>query len=113
MDGLPCIADRCCLSEFTFPFSNLGPKKPAGMKTIGQGLPQIKSKVNPMFAPETQDLLAGDPARPYSPYNFEDFEQDIDNIMADNSNPKTFSVHQESVMRQVPYDPSLRIVGSA
>ena len=80
------------------------------MQLMGKGLPLIKSKADPMDLTETQALLEGLAADPYS---LEEFEQDIDNLMAGDSNPKTFSAHQQSVMRQVPYDPSLRIVGSA
>ena len=110
MDGLLCIADRRCLSEFNFPFDKLGSEKPGDMHHVGKGLPVIKSKADPMSLPETQELLEGHAADPYS---LVAFEQDIENLMAGDPNPKTFSEQQMLLMRQVPFKPRIRIVGSA
>ena len=85
MNALHCVADRLCLSDIILPLSDLGPKRPAGMQTIGGGLPMVKSKSNPMREPETQELLAG---RLVNPYNPRDFERDVDSLIADNPNPK-------------------------
>lgn len=70
----------------------------------------VKSNGNPMSKPETKEPLA---ERPVEPLSLEEFEKAVDDLIADNPNPKTFSSQQESVIRKVPFDPSLRIVSSA
>lgn len=73
------------------------------MRTLGHGIPRKYPLGDPLEAPETQWLLGLHGANPIK------WDEAVHDLMAENPNPKIFSEHQESVMRRVPFEPSLLV----
>ena len=79
------------------------------MKTLGTGLPREEYLFgNPIKQPETQKLLdeheARHKANPFA------WRKEVDDLMARNQNPRTFTSQDVSIMARVPYEPRLRLV---
>lgn len=99
----PCVADRRCLSEFSFPIERFGAPIPNSMISLGQGLPRPTDYGDPIQTHETQQLLSAHKAGPFR------WDKEVDDLLAQIPQPRTLSEHEKSVMRRVPFGPSLLV----
>ena len=101
--GTPCVADRRFLSEFKFPIARFGAPMPDSMISLGYGLPQPIDHGDPIQTYETQQLLEAHKAGSFR------WDKEVNDLLAQSPQPRTLSEHEKSVMRRVPFGPSLLV----
>ena len=96
------LIDHLSGFEFPIPPELLGPRKTPDMKTLGANMPGTAYRYgDPMKDPGVNKLLED--------YGVKPSKQDdaIEDLVRKNPNPKTYSDHDEQVLRKVLYNPRL------